>query len=137
MTLWMPRKWCGSSSAISSRSPRLPSCEGRTLNGSFVILDEAQNTTSEQMKMFLTRIGFGSNAVVTGDVTQIDLPPGKTSGLVESAEILADIPGIAFLHFDPTDVVRHPLVQSIIRAYDRKKRESRPGSLSDATSTES
>ena len=119
---------------------------GRTLNGSFVILDEAQNTTSEQMKMFLTRIGFGSNAVVTGDVTQIDLPSGKTSGLVESAEILVDIPGIAFVHFDPTDVVRHPLVQSIIRAYDRKKRESRPGSVSavsavsavsDVTSTES
>ncbi len=106
---------------------------GRTLNGSFVILDEAQNTTSEQMKMFLTRIGFGSNAVVTGDVTQIDLPPGKISGLVESAEILSDIPGIAFVHFDPTDVVRHPLVQSIIRAYDRKRRESRPSSASDGT----
>ena len=109
---------------------------GRTLNASFVILDEAQNTTSEQMKMFLTRIGFGSNAVVTGDVTQIDLPPGKTSGLVESAEILSDIPGIAMVHFDPTDVVRHPLVQSIIRAYDRKRRESRPSSVSDTTSTE-
>jgi len=107
---------------------------GRTLNESFVILDEAQNTTSEQMKMFLTRIGFGSNAVVTGDVTQIDLPSAKTSGLVESAEILADIPGLAFVHFDPTDVVRHPLVQSIIRAYDRKKRESRPGSVSAVSS---
>jgi phosphate starvation-inducible PhoH-like protein len=94
---------------------------GRTLNDSFIILDEAQNTTSEQMKMFLTRIGFGSKAVVTGDVTQIDLPPGKTSGLVESIEILSHIKGIEFVYFDETDVVRHPLVQSIIRAYDRPK----------------
>jgi phosphate starvation-inducible PhoH-like protein len=94
---------------------------GRTLNDSFIILDEAQNTTSEQMKMFLTRIGFGSKAVVTGDVTQIDLPPGKTSGLVESIEILSHINGIEFVYFDETDVVRHPLVQSIIRAYDRPK----------------
>ncbi len=95
---------------------------GRTLNDSFVIMDEAQNTTSEQMKMFLTRIGFGSKAVVTGDITQIDLPPGKTSGLVESLEILDGIKGIEFVHFDETDVVRHPLVQSIILAYDRAKR---------------
>ena len=99
---------------------------GRTLNGSFIILDEAQNTTSEQMKMFLTRIGFGSKAVVTGDVTQIDLPSGKTSGLVESTEILQGISGIGFVHFDAQDVVRHPLVQSIIRAYDRGKRKTRP-----------
>ncbi len=99
---------------------------GRTLNGSFIIMDEAQNTTSEQMKMFLTRIGFGSKAVVTGDITQIDLPTGKTSGLVESMEILSEIPGIGFVHFDETDVVRHPLVQSIIRAYDRNTRSARP-----------
>lgn len=99
---------------------------GRTLNDSFVILDEAQNTTSEQMKMFLTRIGFNSKAVVTGDVTQIDLPPGKTSGLVESTKILHDIPGIRFVHFDEKDVVRHPLVQSIIRAYEGRRRNTLP-----------
>ena len=104
---------------------------GRTLNGSFIILDEAQNTTSEQMKMFLTRIGFGSKAVVTGDVTQIDLPPGKTSGLVESTEILQGISGIGFVHFDEKDVVRHPLVQSIIRAYDRGQRKTRPVAVVD------
>ncbi len=104
---------------------------GRTLNGSFIILDEAQNTTSEQMKMFLTRIGFGSKAVVTGDVTQIDLPSGKTSGLVESTEILQGISGIGFVHFDAQDVVRHPLVQSIIRAYDRGKRKTRPVAVAD------
>jgi len=89
---------------------------GRTLNGSFVILDEAQNTTSEQMKMFLTRIGFGSKVVVTGDITQIDLPPGRVSGLVESIDLLQGIPGIGFVHFDAQDVVRHPLVQSTVRA---------------------
>ncbi len=94
---------------------------GRTLNDSFVIMDEAQNTTSEQMKMFLTRIGFGSKAVVTGDITQIDLPPGKMSGLVEAIDLLSDINGIDFVYFDETDVVRHPLVQSIIRAYDRAR----------------
>ncbi len=104
---------------------------GRTLNGSFIILDEAQNTTSEQMKMFLTRIGFGSKAVVTGDVTQIDLPSGKTSGLVESTEILQGISGIGFVHFDEKDVVRHPLVQSIIRAYDRGKQKTRPVAVAD------
>jgi phosphate starvation-inducible PhoH-like protein len=104
---------------------------GRTLNGSFIILDEAQNTTSEQMKMFLTRIGFDSKAVVTGDVTQIDLPSGKTSGLVESMEILHGISGIGFVHFDEKDVVRHPLVQSIIRAYDRGKRKTRPVAVSE------
>jgi phosphate starvation-inducible PhoH-like protein len=92
---------------------------GRTLNDSFVILDEAQNTTSEQMKMFLTRIGFGSKAVVTGDITQIDLPSGKTSGLVESIDVISHIPGIAYVYLDETDVIRHRLVQSIIRAYDR------------------
>ena len=92
---------------------------GRTLNDSFIILDEAQNTTSEQMKMFLTRIGFGSQAVVTGDITQIDLPPGKISGLVESIDIISDITGIVFSYFDETDVIRHRLVQSIIRAYER------------------
>lgn len=92
---------------------------GRTLNDSFVIMDEAQNTTSEQMKMFLTRIGFGSKAVVTGDITQIDLPTGKVSGLVESIDIISDIPGISYIYLDETDVIRHRLVQSIIRAYDR------------------
>jgi phosphate starvation-inducible PhoH-like protein len=92
---------------------------GRTLNHSFIILDEAQNTTPEQMKMFLTRIGFGTKAVVTGDVTQIDLARGQRSGLVESARILAGVRGIAFRHFTSADVVRHPLVQKIIDAYDR------------------
>lgn len=91
---------------------------GRTLNDSFVILDEAQNTTSEQMKMFLTRIGFNSKAVITGDITQIDLPPTKTSGLVEANRILQDIEGIGFVSFSNTDVVRHRLVQDIIRAYE-------------------
>jgi phosphate starvation-inducible PhoH-like protein len=92
---------------------------GRTLNDSFVILDEAQNTTSEQMKMFLTRLGFDSKAVVTGDTTQIDLPTDKPSGLVEAARILEGVEGIAFQRFTDADVVRHPLVQSIIRAYER------------------
>jgi phosphate starvation-inducible PhoH-like protein len=94
---------------------------GRTLTDSFVILDEAQNTTPEQMKMFLTRLGFGSKAVVTGDVTQIDLPAGKASGLRHAAAILAGIEGIAFVHFDERDVVRHPLVQEIIGAYERSE----------------
>ena len=92
---------------------------GRTLNHSFIILDEAQNTTPEQMKMFLTRIGFGTKAVVTGDVTQIDLARGQKSGLVEAARILDGVRGIAFRHFTSADVVRHPLVQKIIDAYDR------------------
>jgi phosphate starvation-inducible PhoH-like protein len=92
---------------------------GRTLNDSFVILDEAQNTTTEQMKMFLTRLGYGSKAVITGDVTQIDLPAGKLSGLKEAQTILADIPGIRFCSFSERDVVRHRLVQDIITAYDR------------------
>jgi len=92
---------------------------GRTLNDSFVILDEAQNTTSEQMKMFLTRLGFDSKAVVTGDVTQTDLPADKQSGLVEAVRILEGVEGIGFQRFTDADVVRHPLVQSIIRAYER------------------
>jgi len=92
---------------------------GRTLNDSFIILDEAQNATSEQMKMFLTRLGFNSKAVVTGDITQVDLPHERVSGLIEIQEILADIPGIQFNHFTEQDVVRHRLVQEIIRAYSR------------------
>jgi len=91
---------------------------GRTLNDSFVILDEAQNTTSEQMKMFLTRLGFNSKAVITGDITQTDLPPGRRSGLVEAIEVVGRIEGIAFVHFNERDVVRHNLVQQIIKAYD-------------------
>jgi phosphate starvation-inducible protein PhoH and related proteins len=91
---------------------------GRTLNDSFVILDEAQNTTSEQMKMFLTRLGFGSKAVVTGDITQIDLPNARTSGLVEALKVVSQVEGIAFIHFDDKDVVRHRLVQQIVKAYE-------------------
>ena len=91
---------------------------GRTLNDAFVILDEAQNTTSEQMKMFLTRLGFGSKAVVTGDITQIDLPNPRSSGLVEALRIVKDIEGIGFIYFDERDVVRHKLVQQIVKAYD-------------------
>ncbi|MGD0275447.1 MAG: PhoH family protein [Syntrophales bacterium] len=103
---------------------------GRTLNDSFVILDEAQNTTSEQMKMFLTRLGFGSNAVITGDVTQIDLSPDKISGLIEAEQILSATEGIRFIHFSEIDVVRHPLVQNVIRAYnhlDRTRKKSPSG----------
>jgi phosphate starvation-inducible PhoH-like protein len=96
---------------------------GRTLADSFVILDEAQNTTSEQMKMFLTRIGFGSKAVITGDVTQIDLPSGRKSGLVEAQRVVSGIEGIAFVQFDERDVVRHQLVQMIIKAYDEHNRK--------------
>jgi len=92
---------------------------GRTLNDSFVILDEAQNATSEQMKMFLTRLGFNSKAVVTGDITQVDLPQGRVSGLIEVRDILAEVPGIAFVYFSEKDVVRHRLVQEIIKAYQR------------------
>ena len=91
---------------------------GRTLNDAFVILDEAQNTTAEQMKMFLTRLGFGSKAVITGDITQIDLPAGRVSGLVEVLGILEHVEGIAFTRFDDRDVVRHPLVRRIVRAYE-------------------
>jgi len=92
---------------------------GRTLNDAFVILDEAQNTTPEQMRMFLTRLGFESKAVVNGDTTQVDLPRPTQSGLVEAQQVLKRIPGISFVHFDETDVVRHPTVQQIIRAYDQ------------------
>ena len=97
---------------------------GRTLSDAFIILDEAQNTTSEQMKMFLTRIGFGSKAVITGDVTQVDLPTGKRSGLIEAQRILADVEGIEFVYFTDKDVVRHKLVQMIIRAYEEQTRKS-------------
>jgi phosphate starvation-inducible PhoH-like protein len=103
---------------------------GRTLNDSFVILDEAQNTTPEQMKMFLTRLGYNSKAVVTGDVTQTDLAAGTTSGLLQAIEVLEGVEGIAFQRFEEGDVVRHPLVQSIIRAYDRhdvRKNKKKPG----------
>jgi phosphate starvation-inducible PhoH-like protein len=91
---------------------------GRTLNDAFVILDEAQNTTSEQMKMFLTRLGYGSKAVITGDVTQIDLPTARQSGLVEAMKVVGNVEGISFIHFDEKDVVRHPLVQQIVKAYE-------------------
>ena len=91
---------------------------GRTLNDSFVILDEAQNTTSEQMKMFLTRLGFSSKAVITGDVTQTDLPNGKVSGLIQARAILQDIEGISFVNFSKRDVVRHRLVRDVIKAYE-------------------
>ncbi|HXE74333.1 MAG TPA: PhoH family protein [Candidatus Xenobia bacterium] len=96
---------------------------GRTLNSSFVILDEAQNTTSEQMKMFLTRLGFNSKAVITGDITQIDLPPGRRSGLIEALEVVEQIPGIGFIRFNERDVVRHTLVQQIIKAYEAYENE--------------
>jgi phosphate starvation-inducible PhoH-like protein len=91
---------------------------GRTLNDAFVIIDEAQNTTPEQMKMVLTRIGFGSKVVVTGDITQIDLPAGKISGLIEAISVLSNTKGICFSYFDEKDVVRHKLVQAIIKAYE-------------------
>ncbi len=110
---------------------------GRTLNDSFVILDEAQNTTSEQMKMFLTRIGFNSKAVITGDVTQVDLPSGKMSGLIEAQSVLRSIEGIRFSRFDERDVVRHRLVQKIVRAYDvyeqRKGKNEGVGRGADST----
>jgi len=95
---------------------------GRTLNDSFIILDEAQNTTSEQMKMYLTRLGFNSKTVITGDITQIDLPPGKVSGLVEADKILRGIKGLRLIYFTEKDVVRHRLVQEIIKAYERFER---------------
>lgn len=98
---------------------------GRTLDDSFIILDEAQNTTPEQMKMFLTRIGFGSKAVITGDITQIDLPGEKKSGLVEVMKVLKDVKGISFVHLSDMDVVRHELVQRIIQAYERYDREKK------------
>jgi len=107
---------------------------GRTLNESFIILDEAQNTTSEQMKMFLTRIGFGSTAVITGDVTQVDLPRGTTSGLRQVAEVLRGVDGISFTFFNSRDVVRHPLVERIVNAYEAHE-ESHAGVLSTAGKT--
>jgi phosphate starvation-inducible PhoH-like protein len=100
---------------------------GRTLNHAFVILDEAQNTTPEQMKMLLTRIGFGSRCVVTGDTSQIDLPKGRTSGLVEAQAVLAGVEGVAFTQFGAADVVRHPLVARIVEAYDAARVRSEGG----------
>lgn len=100
---------------------------GRTLNDSFIILDEAQNTTSEQMKMYLTRLGFNSKTVITGDVTQIDLPPATASGLVEAEKILGSVEGIKIVYFTETDVVRHRLVQEIVKAYDRYERKQTEG----------
>ena len=91
---------------------------GRTLDSAYVILDEAQNTTNEQMKMFLTRLGFGSKAIITGDITQIDLPRGKSSGLVTASKVLKDVEGIDMVYLNKYDIVRHPLVQKIIEAYD-------------------
>jgi phosphate starvation-inducible PhoH-like protein len=102
---------------------------GRTLNDSFVILDEAQNTTSEQMLMFLTRLGFGAKAVITGDVTQVDLPAGVLSGLVEARELLGDVEGISMVHFTERDVVRHHLVQDIIRAYEGRRARQTKGKM--------
>lgn len=102
---------------------------GRTLNDSFVILDEAQNVTPEQMKMFLTRLGFSSKTVITGDVTQTDLPNGKVSGLIEATKILEGIKGIRFVYFSREDVVRHPLVQEIIDAYEKAERGRYPGGV--------
>ena len=100
---------------------------GRTLTNAFVILDEAQNTTPEQMKMFLTRLGFGSKAVVTGDVSQIDLPKGHLSGLVDAERVLKRVPGIAMTHFTSADVVRHPMVARIVDAYDRQRVRAKEG----------
>ena len=102
---------------------------GRTLNDSFIILDEAQNATVEQMKMFLTRLGFYSKAVITGDVTQVDLPSGKDSGLIQIQHILQDIEGIDFVYFSERDVVRHPLVQEIVKAYNRYEQRLEPLAL--------
>ncbi len=104
---------------------------GRTLNDSFVILDEAQNTTSEQMKMFLTRLGFNSKAVITGDITQIDLPTGKRSGLIEALDVCGKIEGIAVVQFSEKDVVRHNLVQQIIRAYEEHEAQSPRGGAAE------
>lgn len=110
---------------------------GRTLNDAFIILDEAQNTTHEQMKMFLTRIGFSSKAVITGDITQIDLPEKQVSGLKEAIEILHSVEGIAFIHFEPKDVVRHPLVRKIIEAYElhEKRKTDEPDRKSSPAET--
>jgi phosphate starvation-inducible protein PhoH and related proteins len=106
---------------------------GRTLNDAFVVLDEAQNTTSEQMKMFLTRLGFGSKAVVTGDITQIDLPYGRPSGLIDALRILEKVDGLAFVHFTDRDVVRHKLVQLIVQAYAAHDAEAPGHGSKDAT----
>ena len=97
---------------------------GRTLNDSFVILDEAQNTKPEQMKMFLTRMGFGSKVVITGDITQVDLPDGKQSGLIQIQDVIKKIEGIKFVYFSKQDVIRHPLVQDIIKAYEEAELQS-------------
>jgi phosphate starvation-inducible PhoH-like protein len=105
---------------------------GRTLNEAFIILDEAQNTTTEQMKMFLTRLGFGSTAVITGDVTQVDLPRGQQSGLRQATEVLRDVEGISFSFFNARDVVRHALVQQVVKAYDRFDRRGRDDGRNDA-----
>jgi phosphate starvation-inducible PhoH-like protein len=107
---------------------------GRTLSNSFVILDEAQNTTSEQMKMFLTRLGHNSKALITGDVTQVDLPPGRICGLIEARRVVAAVEGVRFVDFDETDVVRHPLVQGIVRAYEAY-REAGAGGAAAAKGT--
>ena len=108
---------------------------GRTLNDSFIILDEAQNATVEQMKMFLTRLGFYSKAVITGDVTQVDLPSGKDSGLIQIQHILQGIQGIDFVYFSERDVVRHPLVQEIVKAYNRYEQRLEPSPLQHPSST--
>ena len=97
---------------------------GRTLDSAYVILDEAQNTTNEQMKMFLTRLGFGSKAIITGDITQIDLPKGKSSGLITVSKILSGINDIDFVYLTKLDIVRHPLVQKIVDAYDKYEKKS-------------
>jgi phosphate starvation-inducible PhoH-like protein len=102
---------------------------GRTLNDSFVVLDEAQNTTPEQMKMFLTRLGFDSKTVITGDVTQVDLPGGTRSGLRHAEKVLSKIQGIEFIYFSHADVVRHPLVQEIVQAYDVHESASSNGDI--------
>lgn len=104
---------------------------GRTLNEAFVILDEAQNTTTEQMKMFLTRLGFGSKVVITGDITQIDLPPGRTSGVVQAIDILRNIDGMSMVFFNDRDVARHPLVQRVVNAYEMSSSEDTSHSKSD------
>ena len=109
---------------------------GRTLNDAFVILDEAQNTTAEQMKMFLTRLGFGSKAVVTGDITQIDLPPGCTSGVKQAIRVLAGVSGVSIIYFTERDVVRHRLVQAIVRAYEQHAPASRGGGPVDGDSSD-
>ena len=116
---WIAKRFRAIWKRAPSKSLRWPSCAEERSNDAFIILDEAQNTTSEQMKMFLTRIGMRSKAVITGDVTQIDLPFGRSSGLIEAKSILGDIAGLAFCYFNENDVVRHHLVRLIIKAYQR------------------